>query len=279
MSDDATGDRGFAFLADERLKRISELEAELKQAREDSTENADAADRAYKRAEKAERDRDVALLDRGIEAERAREAEQRVRELEAELATQSEIFADLCADYAALKASHAGKVRKYFSYDPEDGFEEHATSEAAKNRAAYGLEAARDIASDSEWEMSGVDGICWGIVLGETQVIETREAPEGSRVDYYEDYGLVELVALDTPADEKGGTPEALAEEVREMRREFRERLKDMWYIHGERKPTPAPTPDLCECGHGRRMRSALHDAHIALQRADREIEQLLKGE
>jgi len=83
--------------------------------------------------------------------------------------------------------------RKYFSYDPEDGFEDHTTETEAMARCEESLDACRDIASDSGWEMSGVDGICWGIILGETQVTETKPAPEGSNFDAYEAYGLIRI--------------------------------------------------------------------------------------
>ena len=53
-------------------------------------------------------------------------------------------------------------MKKFFSYDPDDGFELHATADEAKERAQGAIDLYREEASDG-WPEE-VDGVCWGEV-------------------------------------------------------------------------------------------------------------------
>ena len=59
---------------------------------------------------------------------------------------------------------------RYFSYDPEDGLQFHATSGEARARARHALECYQDEASEG-WNESVTD-VCWGRVCG--RVHESR---------------------------------------------------------------------------------------------------------
>lgn len=75
----------------------------------------------------------------------------------------------------------------WFSYDPEDGFERHATE--ARATAERTLDMERDNAGDGWSEC--VEEICYGRVCGEVRQTSRTPADEGSEFDEMVDYGLV----------------------------------------------------------------------------------------
>lgn len=52
------------------------------------------------------------------------------------------------------------KVKKYFGYDPENGFETFHTAEEAKNYAQGSIDDYRGISCDG-WSEE-VENVCWG---------------------------------------------------------------------------------------------------------------------
>jgi predicted nucleic acid-binding Zn-ribbon protein len=63
---------------------------------------------------------------------------------------------------------------KYFSYNPEDGFEIHATEAEAVSAAEASLQIWRDEAVSDGWSLD-VDEICWGMIVGRIIEIKTGE--------------------------------------------------------------------------------------------------------
>ena len=59
---------------------------------------------------------------------------------------------------------------KFFSYDPEDSFQLHATEDEAKTRAQNAIDLYRDDASDG-WAEE-VDEVCWGELRQSAMEIE-----------------------------------------------------------------------------------------------------------
>lgn len=82
---------------------------------------------------------------------------------------------------------------KWFSYDPDDGFEIHATEAKARARAEHSLSRYRDDAGDG-WPEE-LDSICYGRVGGRVVETERRPATEDDGIpgcDEYVDYALEE---------------------------------------------------------------------------------------
>lgn len=77
-------------------------------------------------------------------------------------------------------------TERWFSYDPEDGFETHATEADARKRAMESI----DYAHEDGWG-EHVTGICWGEIKEEAFECGPREpAPDGSEFDEITDYKL-----------------------------------------------------------------------------------------
>ena len=64
-------------------------------------------------------------------------------------------------------------MSKFFSYDPEDGFQLHATEDEAKERAQIALDNYRDNAIDDNGWGEEVEGVCWGNVRQNVVEINT----------------------------------------------------------------------------------------------------------
>lgn len=79
-------------------------------------------------------------------------------------------------------------MKLYFSYDPEDGFELHATEAEARKRADEIMEACSDYAADDGWP-DNMSEVCWGEVRQVACLVATRPS-EDSRFDYYEEWDL-----------------------------------------------------------------------------------------
>ena len=96
----------------------------------------------------------------------------------------------ILAHYRKAKAEASGK---FYSYDPELGFEVHDTEADARSEAEATLEHYADQAPEGWHE--NVSDIEWGrmIPLGECVQINTREAKEGSGFDCMCDYTLKPL--------------------------------------------------------------------------------------
>ena len=65
---------------------------------------------------------------------------------------------------------------RFYSYDPDEGFEEHNTADEASDRAEAALEACREQAPDG-WPEE-VHGIHWGRILPLETIVETRGTQE-----------------------------------------------------------------------------------------------------
>jgi len=76
-------------------------------------------------------------------------------------------------------------MKKFFSYDPDDGFELHATADEAKERAQGAIDLYREEASDG-WPEE-VDGVCWGEVCQHATERDTT-AETGQDFETYEYY-------------------------------------------------------------------------------------------
>ena len=84
-------------------------------------------------------------------------------------------------------------MKRFFSFDPEDGFERHETEDLARARAEKCLARDRDIATTEGWPEE-VEGICWGEIrerVAETwrhEVTDDDDVP--TDCDEMVDYGL-----------------------------------------------------------------------------------------
>jgi hypothetical protein len=78
-------------------------------------------------------------------------------------------------------------MMKFFSYDPDDGFQLHATEGEAKTRAQNAIDLYRDNAAKGWAE--GVEGVCWGNVR--QLVVEINIAPKNNYDDPC-DYNLAD---------------------------------------------------------------------------------------
>lgn len=82
--------------------------------------------------------------------------------------------------------------KRYFSYDPEDGFEFHNTEEEARKRCQENFEVCQDVAVDDGWDDGWAEHICWGIVKGRVELVKSEPAPEGSKFDTIDTYEIKE---------------------------------------------------------------------------------------
>lgn len=71
---------------------------------------------------------------------------------------------------------------KYFSYDPYEGFEFHATEEAAKAAADKSLDFHKHEAPDEGWS-EDVDQICWGEIKECVRLTECIHRPPDHELD------------------------------------------------------------------------------------------------
>lgn len=83
---------------------------------------------------------------------------------------------------------------RYFSYDPDCGFDTHDTAEEARSQSEESISYYRDNACDG-WS-EHVEGICWGVILSEVEETENRPRHEDDgccpECDFVVDYGLTE---------------------------------------------------------------------------------------
>jgi len=79
-------------------------------------------------------------------------------------------------------------MSKFFSYDPEDGFQLHATEDKAKERAQNAIDLYRDDAAEGWAE--AVEGICWGNVR--QNVVEINIAQTNNHDEESCDYNLAD---------------------------------------------------------------------------------------
>jgi len=79
-------------------------------------------------------------------------------------------------------------MSKFFSYDPEDGFQLHATEDEAKERAQNAIDLYRDDAAEG-WAEE-VEGVCWGNVR--QNVVEINIATPNNHDEESCDYNLAD---------------------------------------------------------------------------------------
>lgn len=80
---------------------------------------------------------------------------------------------------------------KFFSYDPEDGFDLHKTKQEAMDRARACMAEHQDMAADDGWH-EGINEVCWGEVRQAAVEFNRREDKSG-RFDYLCDWRLCSL--------------------------------------------------------------------------------------
>ncbi len=78
---------------------------------------------------------------------------------------------------------------KYFSYDPEDGYETHTTENEASKRADNALELYRSDAYEGWHE--DVEQVCWGKIIEKVERTKCEKAPDDSEFDEIWDFDLV----------------------------------------------------------------------------------------
>ncbi len=71
---------------------------------------------------------------------------------------------------------------RFFSYDPDGGFDTHDTAQQAEERAQNYFAIAESAASDDGWPPN-TDQICWGKIIGEVLLSETKQRPPESELD------------------------------------------------------------------------------------------------
>lgn len=80
---------------------------------------------------------------------------------------------------------------RYFSYCPENGFEEHDTEDEAKAEAQERIDIAMGDGPIPEW----IDQIRWGLIRGSARVINERKPdPESHTESQYDFIADVELI-------------------------------------------------------------------------------------
>jgi len=88
---------------------------------------------------------------------------------------------------------------RYFSYEPDTGFEEHETEKEAREAAEELLAWYRDEASN-RWD-ENVTGICWGEIKQCIIEVDRRPVRDGDMVspaiDEIVDYRLVDAGEVD----------------------------------------------------------------------------------
>ena len=77
---------------------------------------------------------------------------------------------------------------KFFSYDPDDGFELHDSEEEAKECAQNAIDLYRDDAAE-RWA-EGVERVCWGNVR--QNVVEVNIAPTNKHGEEAQGYNLAD---------------------------------------------------------------------------------------
>ena len=75
-----------------------------------------------------------------------------------------------------------GQSETWFSYDPCDGFETHATETAARERAEKALQYEKDEAAGDGWNEE-VTQICWGKVAQQVEETSRKQRPPDSELD------------------------------------------------------------------------------------------------
>ena len=97
-------------------------------------------------------------------------------------------------------------MKRFFSFDPEDGFESHDNEEDARARAEKCLARDRDIATTEGWPEQVVR-ICWGEIRERVAETWSRPATDDDNTDYDEmaDYGLAAVAANKEVSDESQG--------------------------------------------------------------------------
>ena len=90
---------------------------------------------------------------------------------------------------------------EFYSYDPEDGFEIHATAEQAQKAATRMMELYRDGAALDGWH-EDQEAVCWGELrrIEHAQIISRRPGEPGEEFDEYLEYDLRPTV--DSPVEE-----------------------------------------------------------------------------
>ena len=73
-------------------------------------------------------------------------------------------------------------MSKFFSYDPEDGFQLHDLEDEAKERAQKAIDLYRDDAAEG-WPEE-VEGVCWGNVRQNVVEINHDEESYVAFCDY-----------------------------------------------------------------------------------------------
>lgn len=94
----------------------------------------------------------------------------------------------------------APSAPRYFSYDCDNGYEEHDTAEQARAEAERALDWHRDQARYEDGWSEDVTSVCWGEVLervAETDRGETDgDEEEGIEPETWADYGLVPVAGV-----------------------------------------------------------------------------------
>ena len=83
-------------------------------------------------------------------------------------------------------------MKRFFSFDPEDGFEVHDNAEDARVRAEKWLARDRDIATKDGWPEE-VEDICWGEIrerVAKTWSYDVTDDDVPANCDEFADYGL-----------------------------------------------------------------------------------------
>jgi hypothetical protein len=82
-------------------------------------------------------------------------------------------------------------MSKFYTYDPEDGFEIWATAEQAERAAKEIMESYRDAASTDAWH-EDQEAVCWGELrqMGHAQIVSRRPGEPGEEFDEYIEYDI-----------------------------------------------------------------------------------------
>lgn len=93
----------------------------------------------------------------------------------------------------AEKAARHTEGNVWYSRDPEEGVDFHATPEEAQNAAEASLDHFRDKSSEGWHE--DIEGVEWGMVVPYQSAMQVnrKEAGPGSEFDYVCDYQLVTI--------------------------------------------------------------------------------------
>jgi len=98
-------------------------------------------------------------------------------------------------------------MKRFFSFDPEDGFERHETEDLARARAEKCLARDRDIATTEGWPEE-VEGICWGEIREQVAKTWSHDVTDDDDVpaycDEFAEYGLGAVEEDEETSDELG---------------------------------------------------------------------------